>query len=55
VEQEEETNDTHIECLHAIVEQVFPKDNPLSKQKTYMRNHVFLHLSDRTISEVHAR
>ncbi len=49
VEQEEETRDTHIECLHAITEQVFPKDNPLSKQKTYMRNHVFLHLSDRTI------
>jgi hypothetical protein len=34
---------------------VFPKDNPLSKQKTYNRNHVFLHLSDWTISEFHAR
>jgi hypothetical protein len=46
-EQEEETKDTHIQCLRAITEQVFPKDNPLSKQKTYMRNqHVFLHLSD---------
>jgi hypothetical protein len=30
---------------------VFPKDNPLSKQKTYMHNHMFLHLSDWTISE----
>jgi hypothetical protein len=45
-EQEEETRDTHIQCLSVITEQVFPKDNPLSKQKTYMRNHVFLHLSD---------
>jgi hypothetical protein len=34
---------------------VFPKDNPLSKQKTYMCNHVFLHLSDWTISEFRAR
>jgi hypothetical protein len=50
-EQEEETRDTHIKCLCAITEQVFPKDNPLSKQKTYMRNHMFLHLSDQTISE----
>jgi hypothetical protein len=32
-EQEEETRDNHIECLHAITEQVFPKDNLLSKQK----------------------
>jgi hypothetical protein len=54
-EQEEETRDTHIECLRAIMEQVFPKDNPLSKQKTYMHNHVFLHLSDQTISEFCAR
>jgi hypothetical protein len=54
-EQEEETKDTHIQCLRAIAEQVFPKENPLSKQKTYMRNHVFLHLSDRTISEFCAR
>jgi hypothetical protein len=36
VEQEEETRDSHIECLRAITEQVFPKDNPLSKQKTYL-------------------
>ena len=43
-EQDEETKDTHIKCLRAIMEQVFPKDNPLQKQKTYMRNHVFLHL-----------
>jgi hypothetical protein len=55
VEQEQETRDTHVKCLHAIMEQVFPKDNLLSKQKTYMRNHVFLHLSDRTISEFRAR
>jgi hypothetical protein len=54
-EQKEETRDTHIQCLHAITEQVFPKDNLLSKQKTYMRNHVFLHLSDQTISEFRAR
>ncbi len=54
-EQEEETRDTHIKCLSAIMEQVFPKDNPLSKQKTYMRNHVFLHLSDQMISDLHAR
>jgi hypothetical protein len=33
VEQEEETRDNHIECLRAITEQVFPKDNLLSKQK----------------------
>jgi hypothetical protein len=54
-EQEEETRDTHINCRRAIMEQMFPKDNPLSKQKTYMCNHVFLHLSDRTISEFRAR
>jgi hypothetical protein len=54
-EQEEETKDTHIQCLHAITEQVFPNDNPPSKQKTYMHNHVFLHLSDQTISEFCAR
>jgi hypothetical protein len=54
-EQEEETRDTHIQCLRAITEQVFPKDNPLSKQKTYMRNHVFLHLGDQMISEFRAR
>jgi hypothetical protein len=55
VEQKEETRDTHIECLRAIMEQVFPKDTLLSKQKTYMCNHVFLHLSDQRISEFHAR
>jgi hypothetical protein len=54
-EQKEETRDTHVECLHSIMEHVFPKDNPLHKQKTYMRNHVFLHLSYRMISEFHAR
>jgi hypothetical protein len=54
-EQEEETRDTHIRCLRAITEQVFPKDNPLSKQKTYMRNHVFLHLNDKQVSEFHTR
>jgi hypothetical protein len=37
------------------MEQVFPKDNLLSKQKTYMCNHVFLHLSDQTISVFRAR
>jgi hypothetical protein len=36
VEQKEETKDTHIKCLRAVTEQVFPKDNPLQKQKTYM-------------------
>jgi hypothetical protein len=37
VEQEEEMRDTHIKCLCAITEQtMFPKDNPLLKQKTYM-------------------
>ena len=34
-----------------IMEQVFPRDNPLQKQKTYMRNHVFLHLNDKQVSE----
>jgi hypothetical protein len=50
-EQEKETKDSHIKCLCAIMEQVFPKDNPLQKQKTYMRNHVFLHLNDNQVSE----
>ncbi len=54
-EQEKETKDTHIKCLCTIMEQVFPKDNPLQKQKTYMRNHVFLHLNDKQVSEFHAR
>jgi hypothetical protein len=37
VEQEEEMRDIHIKCLCAITEQtMFPKDNPLLKQKTYM-------------------
>ncbi len=51
VEQEKETKDTHIKCLCAITEHVFPKDNLLLKQKTYMHNHVFLHLSKRQVSE----
>jgi hypothetical protein len=37
------------------MEHVFPADNPLLKQKTYMHNHVFLPLSDRIISEFCAR
>jgi hypothetical protein len=55
VEQEEETRDMHIKCLRAIMEHVFPKDNPLLKQKTYMSNHMFLHLTERQVSEFHAR
>jgi hypothetical protein len=55
VEQEEETRDMHIKCLCAITEHVFPKDNPLLKQKTYMSNHMFLHLTERQVSEFHAR
>jgi hypothetical protein len=43
-EQKEEMRDTHFQCLCAITEHVFPKDNLLLKQKTYMCNHVFLHL-----------
>jgi hypothetical protein len=54
-EQKEEMRDTHVQCLHANMEHEFPKDNPFLKQKTYMHNHVFLHLSDRMISEFHAR
>jgi hypothetical protein len=54
-EQESETKDSHIKCLRAVTEQVFPKDNPLQKQKTYMRNHVFLHLNDKQVSEFFAR
>jgi hypothetical protein len=50
-EQEKETKDSHIKCCCAITEQVFPKDNPLQKQKTYMCNHVFLHLNDKKDSE----
>jgi hypothetical protein len=50
-EQEKETKDAHIGCLHAIMEQVFPKDNPLQKQKMYMHNHVFLHLNDKQVDE----
>jgi hypothetical protein len=50
-EQEKETKDSHIKCCCAITEQVFPKDNPLQKQKTYMCNHVFLHLNDKQVSE----
>ena len=54
-EQEKETKDTQIKCLCAITEHVFPKDNPLLKQKTYMCNDIFLHLSERQVSEFHAR
>jgi hypothetical protein len=50
VEQKEEMRDTHAQCLHAITVHVFPKDNPLHKQKTFMHNDVFLHLSDKAIS-----
>ena len=32
VEQKEETTDSHIQCLQAITEHVFPKDNPLHKK-----------------------
>jgi hypothetical protein len=55
VEQEEETKDSHIKCLCAVTEHIFPKDNPLQKQKTYMHNQVFLHLNDRQVSEFSAR
>ncbi len=48
-------NDTHIKCLHAITEHVFPKDNPLQKQKMYMHNHMFLHLNDKQVSKFCAR
>jgi hypothetical protein len=34
--QEKETKDSHIKCLHIIMEQVFPKDNQLQKQKMHM-------------------
>jgi hypothetical protein len=54
-EQETKTKDTHIKCLHTIMEHVFPKDNPLQKQKTYMHNHVFLHLNDKQVSKFRAR
>jgi hypothetical protein len=42
MEQEEEMKDTHIKCLHAITEHIFPKD---------MQNHMFLHLKDRQASK----
>jgi hypothetical protein len=51
VKQKEEMRDTHVQCLCAITEHIFLKDKSLSKQKTYMRNHMFLHLSDRMITE----
>jgi hypothetical protein len=54
-EQKEKTKDSHINGLHAIMEHIFPKDNPLQKQKTYMHNHMFLHLSERQVSEFCAR
>jgi hypothetical protein len=37
------------------MENIFPKHNPLLKQKTYMHNHVFLHLSERQVGEFHTR
>jgi hypothetical protein len=54
-EQKEETKDTHIKCLCAVTEHIFPKDNPLQKQKTYMHNHVFLHLNNKQVSKFCAR
>jgi hypothetical protein len=50
-EQEKETKDTHIKSLCTSTEHVFPKDNPLQKQKTYMHNHVFLHLNDKQVGK----
>jgi hypothetical protein len=50
-QQEKKTKNSHIKCLRAITEQVFPKDNPLQKQKTYMCNHMFLRLNDKQVSE----
>jgi hypothetical protein len=55
VEQKEKVKDTHIKYLHAITEHIFPKDNLLQKQKTYMHNHMFLHLNDKQVSKFHAR
>jgi hypothetical protein len=49
-EQKEETKDAHIQCLWTILEHVFPKDNLLLKQKTYMHNHLFLQLNDKLVS-----
>ena len=54
-EQKEEMRDTHIQCLHAITEHVFPKDNLLLKQKMYMHNHMFLYLNAKLVSEFHTR
>jgi hypothetical protein len=34
-EQKEETMDSHIQCLQAIVEHVFRKDNPLHKKNMH--------------------
>jgi hypothetical protein len=51
--QKEEMEDAHIKCLHAIMEHIFPKDNPLQKQKTYMCHHMFLHfikMTDKSVS-----
>jgi hypothetical protein len=42
-EQKEETKDTHIICLCAVTEHIFPKDNLLQNQTMYMHNHMFLH------------
>ena len=50
----ETTKDTHLKCLRAVTEHVFP-DSALSTQKRYMRHNVYLHLSDKSISEFCAR
>jgi hypothetical protein len=55
VEQKEETTDSHVQCLRANTEHVFPADNPLHLNRNFYSHHVFLHLSDRTISEFHTR
>ena len=55
MEQKEETKDTHVKCLCTVIEHIFPKNNPLQKQKMYMRNHVFLHLNNKQVSEFCAR
>jgi hypothetical protein len=55
VEQKEEMKDTHIKCLRTVTEHIFHKENPLWKQKTYMHNHVFLHLNDKQVSKFRAQ
>ncbi len=51
----DENGRAHIKCLCAIMEHIFPKDNLLLKQKTYMHNYMFLHLNDKQVSKFHAR